>query len=181
VRVTDAGGGAGTWQIQLSPQAATAGAALDLPTQLTVAPGSEAELVAVARAQADAAVGEDYGFILLRRGTDTRKIPYEFFVGRPVVEQMQAKRLVRFQPGDTINGPNRISSYCCPSAPFGPPPDYFGPTMDESGSETTYVTSIDRPVVNLGVAVESATPGALIDPWFRTRCPGLRRHARERQ
>src|SRR5439155_9165882 len=74
--------------------------------------------------------------------------------------------LVRFQAGETVNGPNRISSYCCPSAPFGPPPDYVGPSMDESGTETTYVTSIDQPVANLGVAVEAATPGALIDPWF---------------
>src|SRR5204862_7847660 len=121
-----------------------------------IAPGGEADLVAVARARVDADVGDDYGFILLRRGADTRKIPYEFFVGKPQVELMPAKRLVRFQVGDTINGPNRIGSYCCPSAPFGPPPDYVGPTMDESGAETTYVPRIDRPGVHLGVAVAAA-------------------------
>jgi subtilisin family serine protease len=166
VRVSDAGGGAGTWQVQLAPQAATSGASVDLPATLTIAPGGEAELAAVARAGAGAEVGEDYGFIVLRRGADTRRIPYEFFVGRPLVATIPAKRLVRFQAGDTINGPNRISSYCCPSAPFGPPPDYFGPTMDESGSETLYTTTIDRPVVNLGVAIESASTGSLVDPWF---------------
>jgi subtilisin family serine protease len=166
VRVTDAGGGAGTWQVELTPQAATSGASLDLPPALTVAPGGEAELPAVVHAAADAAVGEDYGFIVLRRGSDTRRIPYEFYVGRPQVEVMPVKKLVRVQAGDTINGPNRISSYCCPSAPFGPSPDYFGPPMDESGSETTYVTSIDRPVANIGVAIESETPGSLVHPWF---------------
>ncbi len=166
VRVTDASGGAGTWQVQLAPQAATAGASLDLPAALSVAPGGEADLVAVARGSADAVAGEDYGFILLRRGDVMRKIPYEFFVGRPQVELMPAKKLVRFQLGDTVAGASRITSYCCPAAPFGPPPDYVGPTMDESGGETTYTTSIDQPVANLGVAVESATAGSLIDPWF---------------
>jgi minor extracellular serine protease Vpr len=166
VRVTDAGGGAGTWQVQLAPQAATAGASLDVPAALALAPGGEADLVAVARAGADAVAGEDYGFILLRRGEVTRRIPYEFFVGRPQVELMPAKKLVRFQLGDTLAGTNRVTSYCCPAAPFGPPPDYVGPTMDESGTETTYATSIDRPVANLGVAVESATAGSLIEPWF---------------
>ena len=166
VRVTDAGGGAGTWQVTLAPQAATAGAAVDLPPALAVAPGGEADLVAVARGSAAAAVGENYGFILLRRGDATRKIPYEFYVGRPQVELMAAKKLVRFQAGETISGPSRIDQYCCPAAPFGPAPDYVGAPMEETGSETTYVTSIAKPVVNLGVAVETSTAGSLIDPWF---------------
>src|SRR3989442_6087618 len=38
--------------------------------------------------------------------------------------------------------------------------------MDETGSETLYVTSIDTPVANLGVSVEAATVGSLVDPWF---------------
>jgi subtilisin family serine protease len=165
-RITDAGGGAGTWDVQLIPQSTTAGASLALPPALVLPPGGEADLVAVARAGSGAAVGEDYGFILLRRGDVTRKIPYEFFVGRPRLELMQAKRLERFQLGDTVNGPSRVRTYCCPAAPFGPPPDYVGPTMDETGTETLYVTSIDHPVVNLGVAVESASAGSLVDPWL---------------
>jgi minor extracellular serine protease Vpr len=166
VRVTDAGGGAGQWQVELEPQAATSGASLELPPLLTIPPGGEAELVAVARGNAGAAVGEDYGFILLRQGSVTRKIPYEFYVGRPQLAQLDAKRLVKFQVGTTIEGPNRVSTYCCPAAPFGPSPDYFGAPMDETGSETLYVTSIDKPVANLGVAVEAAQSGSLVDPWF---------------
>jgi minor extracellular serine protease Vpr len=166
VRITDAGDGAGTWQVGLEPQAATSGASMDLSPALTLAPGGEADLVAVARGSAAAAAGEDYGFVVLRRGTETRKIPYEFYVGRPQIELMPAKKLQKLQLGTTITGTNRVTTYCCPSAPFGPPPDYVGPAMDESGAETTYTTTIDRPVANLGVAVESATAGALIDPWF---------------
>jgi len=159
VRVTDAGDGAGTWQVQLAPQSTSNGAALDVPPALFVPPGGEADLVAVARGSADAAAGEDYGFILLRRGDDTRKIPYEFFVGRPQLGVLQPKQLERFQIGDTVNGPNHVSAYCCPAAPFGPPPDYVGPTMSETGTETLYVTSIDRPVANIGVALETSSPG----------------------
>ena len=69
---------------------------------------------------------------------------YEFFVGRPQLGLLQAKRLERFQLGDTVNGPNRVSAYCCPSEPFGPPPDYVGPPMSETGTETLYVTSIKQ-------------------------------------
>jgi minor extracellular serine protease Vpr len=166
VRVTDAGDGAGTWQVQLAPQSTSGGASLDVPPALFVPPGGEADLVAVARGSADAAAGENYGFILLRRGEDKRKIPYEFFVGRPQLGLLQPKRLERFQLGDTVNGPNRVSAYCCPAAPFGPPPDYVGPTMSETGTETLYVTSIDRPVANIGVALESSSAGSIIDPWF---------------
>jgi minor extracellular serine protease Vpr len=165
-RITDAGGGAGTWQVELHPQAATNGATLELPQALTLAPGGEAELVAVARATAAASAGEDYGFVLLRRGDEMRKIPYEFYVGRPQIELAPARQLKKLQLGTTLTGSNRVTTYCCPSAPFGPSPDYVGPAMDESGSETTYTTSIDRPVANLGVAIESATPGSLVDPWF---------------
>ena len=166
VRVTDAGTGAGTWQVELAAQAATRGASLDVPAALTVAPGGEADLVAIARARADGETGDNYGFILLRRGSVTLRIPYEFYVERPQIELTAAKRLVRFQAGNTIRGTNRVTSYCCPAAPFGPSPDYVGPALDESGAETTYVTSIDRPVANLGVAVESSTAGSLVDPWF---------------
>jgi minor extracellular serine protease Vpr len=166
VRVTDAGDGAGRWQVQLVPQSTSSGASLAVPPALFVPPGGEADLVAVARGGADAAVGEDYGFIVLRRGEVTRKIPYEFFVGRPQLGLLQPKRLERFQLGDTVNGPNRVSTYCCPAAPFSPPPDYVGAPMNQTGTETLYVTSIDKPVANLGVAIEAASAESLIDPWF---------------
>jgi minor extracellular serine protease Vpr len=166
VRVTDAGGGAGAWDVQLAPQKTSAGGSLDVPPALVIPPAGEADLVAVARGSAGAAAGEDYGFIVLRRGEVTRKIPYEFFVGRSQLGLLQAKPLERFQLGDTVNGPNRVSAYCCPSEPFGPPPDYIGPPMNETGSETLYVTSINQPVANVGVAIEASSPGSSVDPWF---------------
>ena len=38
--------------------------------------------------------------------------------------------------------------------------------MNESGAEKLYVTSVNKPIVNLGVAVEASSSGSLIDPWF---------------
>jgi hypothetical protein len=38
--------------------------------------------------------------------------------------------------------------------------------MDESGAEKLYVTSVDRPLVNMGVSVVGASGTSLIDPWL---------------
>jgi minor extracellular serine protease Vpr len=166
VRVSDAGGGEGQWSVELQPQSATSGASLDLPPVLAVPPGGEADLIAVARASADASQGQDYGFIVLRRGIETRRIPYAFVILKPSLEKVDATPLKTLQAGDTSTGPNRVSLYCCPSAPIGAPPDFVGPPMDESGSETLYSTLVKKPLVNMGVAVSLSSGNSLIDPWF---------------
>jgi subtilisin family serine protease len=166
VRVSDAGNGAGTWTAELHPQSATAGATVDVTPAVTIAPGGEGELVVVAHASASAPSGDDFGVIVLRQGEATRKIPYAFVVADPALARVEPAKLQRFQVGDTLNGPNRVDEYCCPSEPFGPPPDYFGKPMNELGAEKLYVTSVNKPLVNLGVAVMESSRGALIDPWF---------------
>jgi minor extracellular serine protease Vpr len=166
VRVSDAGNGAGTWTAELRPQSAGAGASVDVTPVVTVPPGGDGTLVVVARASRSAPAGEDFGTILLRQGAATRKIPYAFVVSRPALELVDAVKLQRAQVGETLNGPNRVDEYCCPSEPFGPPPDYFGKPMNESGAEKLYVTSATRPLVNLGVAVITSSEGSVIDPWF---------------
>jgi minor extracellular serine protease Vpr len=164
-RVSDAGDGAGTWTVQVAPQSTTTDAEVDVPSALAVPPGGEADLAAVARASANAAPGMNYGFIVLQRGDVTRRIPYAFVVTKPALELVDAAALHPFQLGDTLKGPNRVSVYCCPSEPFGPPPDYVGATMDESGAEKLYVTTVKKPLVNFGVSVIAASANALIDPW----------------
>jgi minor extracellular serine protease Vpr len=166
VRIGDAGDGTGRWSVELAPQSATAGASLTLPPFVDVPPGGEGELVAIARASANAISGEDYGFIVLRRGDVTRRIPYAFVVSKPALASVTAQKLTRFVTGDTRQGTSRVSVYCCPSEPFGPPPDYIGKPMNQTGSEHLYVTSVARPLANLGVAVWGSTAGAIVDPWF---------------
>jgi hypothetical protein len=46
------------------------------------------------------------------------------------------------------------------------PPDYTGPSMNESGGEKLYVTTVKKPLVNLGVSVLGSSGNAAIDPWL---------------
>jgi minor extracellular serine protease Vpr len=165
--VQDAGGGAGTWTVQLQPQSASTGASLELPPLITVPPGGSTELSVAARASADAVTGDDYGFVILRQGAVTRRIPYAFFVSRPQLPQQgAAKPLLRLQTGTTRFGASRVDTYRFPGSPFGPPASYTGPPMDEEGAEHVYMTHISEPVVNFGAAVIASSPGSLVDPWL---------------
>ena len=168
--VSDAGGGSGTWTVELRPQSASSGAGLSAPGSVVVGPGGTTDVAISATATAQAAAGDNYGFLALRRGTMTRRVPYAFFVTRPALEAYQARagKLPRQVGGNTINGPNNVNVYRWPSAPFGHPPDYVnGAPVVETGAEKLYlVPHVSRPVVNLGVAVIAATPGSFINPWL---------------
>jgi hypothetical protein len=149
------------------PQAASTGASLEVPAIVTLAPGGRVDIPIAASATAQAAAGDDYGFIVLRRGTATRRIPYAFFVIRPALRDAKPVRLRKFQNGTTAGGVSKVSAYRWPAAPFGYPPSFTGPSMVEDGTEHLYfVPHLDRPVVNLGVSVVSAGPNAVIDPWL---------------
>jgi minor extracellular serine protease Vpr len=166
LELRDAGGGAGTWTVGLTPQAAAAGTSLDVPGSVAVAPGGTAAVVVVARAAAGATSGDNYGFITLTRGSDVRRVPYYFAVIRPGAAVGPVVALRKFQAGDTRVGTSSINQYRFPASPFGPPPAYTGPPMDEPGAEKLYYLHINRPVANAGVAVVAQSAGALIEPWF---------------
>ena len=70
VRLTDAGDGAGTWDVSLAPQAATAGTSIDLPGVIAVPPGGEADVAVVARAAAGAPRGRG---LRVRRAPEGRR------------------------------------------------------------------------------------------------------------
>ena len=166
VRITDSGGGAGVWQVTLGPQSASAGATIDVPGQLSVPPGGEADLSVVVGAPAGATPGDDYGFVILTQGSVARRIPYGFSVTRPGIAGDTVLPLQRFQIGSTAGTGSRVSAYRYPSAPFGPAPTYTGAPMQEDGAEQVYTILLDRPVANVGVSVVDATAGALIDPFM---------------
>jgi minor extracellular serine protease Vpr len=168
VVVSDAGGGGGTWHVELAPQAATAGASVEVPQSIALAPGGSAAVPVIVRAAAGAAQGLNYGFILLRSGAEARRIPYLFFVTRPVFEGAAARKLQIWQEGTTRSGVSRTNLYQFPEWAFGPPPGYTEqPPMDEAGAEKLYTTLVKTPIVNLGVAVIGRSPGtALIHPFF---------------
>ena len=165
VTVADAGGGGGTWAVEIQPQSASAGAVVTAAAA-TVPAGGATQITVRAFAAADAQAGDNYGFVVLRRGETTRRIPYLFLVTRPALERLQPRRLARFQTGTTAQGPSLVDQYRFPAAPFGLPPTHpTGPAMVEDGAEQVYVTTLDRQAANLGVAADLMQEGALIDPF----------------
>jgi minor extracellular serine protease Vpr len=164
--VSDAGGGAGVWAVEVRPQSASTGASIDVPATVSVPPGGTVQLGVAAAATGTAAAGDDYGFIVLRRGATVRRIPYAFFVTRPGLGALTPLKLRRFQLGSTVRGFSNVSVYRWPAFPFRPPPDYVGKPMDEKGAETLYVLRVNDAVANAGVAVVAASQGALIHPWL---------------
>jgi minor extracellular serine protease Vpr len=167
VQLDDAGGGAGTWSVELRPQSASAGATIEPDPQATIAPGGGDRLAVTVRASAGAAAGDNYGFVVLRRGDATRRIPYYFAVTRPGLELRPSQPLREFNTGDTRDGVSHANVYRFPTWPFGPPPDYRnGPAMVQDGAEDLYTILLDEPVVNFGAAVWVSSENAIIDPWI---------------
>ena len=165
IQITDAGGGSGTWSVSVLPQSATSGAGVDVPGILSLPPGGVAALPVSARVTADATPGEQFGFIVLTRGADTRRIPYFFLVSRPSLEAVRPVELKRFQLGTTARGTSRVNVYKYPSQPFGPAANFVGPAMNEDGAEKLYTLHLNRPVANFGVAVTAESAGAVVEPW----------------
>jgi minor extracellular serine protease Vpr len=166
ISIADAGGGQGPWTVEVRPQSASSGAALETPATVTVPPGGTTHLGVAATATSGATAGDNFGFVVLRRGTTVRRIPYAFFVTRPGLAAVTPVRLRRSQVGTTARGFSNASVYRFPALPFGPPPDYVGKPMDEKGAETLYVMRVNDPVANAGVAVTASEQGALIHPWL---------------
>ncbi len=163
--VSDAGNGAGNWTVSVAPQSQTTGVEIDVPGTVALAPGGDVAIPVVVRAAADAGTGENYGFVVLTQNGVQRRVPYGFLLERPALRNLTAVKLKGLQTGSTATGTSTVSVYCCPLAPFGPPPDYSGPTMNEDGSEHLYYVDVNEPIVNLGVSVLASSAGSLIDPF----------------
>jgi len=178
VTVADAGGGAGTWSAEVQPQVATSGATVEV-APFSIGPGGTAVVQMVARASASAPGGDNFGFVLLRRGSDVRRIPYAFSVTRPQLTGVRTTPLKKLQSGDTRQGDDRARVYRWPTSPFAVL-GIFGvdPSVNEDGKETVYSLDIPRQAVNAGVVVVKPeiklnasirallSSNAPIHPWF---------------
>jgi minor extracellular serine protease Vpr len=164
LQVSDAGGGSGVWQVTVEPQAATTGASLTAPGAVSLAPGGETDISVVAHAGAGAAQGENYGFVVLTRGSDTRRIPYLFLVDKPALAGAKVIPLKPGRPvlGNTKVGVDRVTKYRYPVAPFGNAPDTQ--PQDETGDEHVYSMLLNHPVANAGVSM--LVQNGIADPWF---------------
>jgi minor extracellular serine protease Vpr len=178
VTVSDGGGGAGTWTAEIRPQVSSTGATVEA-APVTVPPGGSGIVQIVARASAGAVQGDNFGFVLLRRGSDTRRIPYAFSVSRSSLTGAPIAPLRAVQRGDTRTGEDRASAYRWPTSPFSIL-GIFGvdPSVNDDGREKIYSLEIPRQAVNAGVVVTRPVPklnasitallssNQPIHPWF---------------
>jgi minor extracellular serine protease Vpr len=178
VMISDAGGGAGAWSVEVQPQVASSGATVEAPP-FTLSSGSTAVVQVVARAAAGAPQGDNFGFVVLRRGDVVRRLPYAFSVTRPQLGNAQVAPLRRSQTGDTRTGTDHARVYRWPTSPFGIL-NVFGvdPSVNDDGREKVYSLDIPRQAVNAGVVVvrprirvEASVLSLLssnqpIHPWF---------------
>ena len=163
--LSDTGDGAGSWAVTVEPQAQTAGVTIDVTGPALIAPGGDASIPIVVHAAGTGATGENTGFVVLTQNGVVRRVPYAFLIERPALASLPAVKLKQVQTGNTAVGTSKVSTYCCPSAPFSQPPSFTGAPMNEDGSEHLYWTEIDSPIANFGVSVIAGTPGALVDPF----------------
>jgi subtilisin family serine protease len=178
VTVSDGGGGAGTWTAEIRPQVSSAGATVEA-APVTVPPGGSGIVQIVARASAGAVQGDNFGFVVLRRGGDARRIPYAFSVSRSSLTGAPVAPLRAVQRGDTRTGEDRASAYRWPTSPFSIL-GIFGvdPSVNDDGREKIYSLEIPRQAVNAGVVVTRPVPklnasitallssNQPIHPWF---------------
>jgi minor extracellular serine protease Vpr len=164
--VRDAGNGAGSWTVELRPQSAGAGVAIDVPPTVAIAPGGVANIPITVRADANAGGSDNVGYLVLRRGGVTRRVPYAAFVLRPGLASASARAMRRIETGTTRGRRSLAQTYRFPTAPFGHPPDYgVAPAMREDGAERLYEFRLRRRAMNFGVAVVTESPGSLIHPY----------------
>ena len=116
-----------------------AGVALDVAPALVRCRRAASAAVPVAvRAAADAAAGDDYGFVVLRRGDVVRRIPYVFLVTRPGLARRARPAAAPVQLGDTRNGRHeRARRYRFPARALRPRADYTGAPCSEDGAESS--------------------------------------------
>jgi hypothetical protein len=132
-----------------------------------------------ARASAGATQGDDFGFVVLRRGGDVRRIPYAFSVSRSSLTGAPVTPLKPIQSGDTRSGDDRARVYRWPTSPFSIL-GIFGvdPSVNDDGKEKIYSLDITKQAVNAGVVVVRPAPklnasivallssNQPIHPWF---------------
>ncbi len=152
--ITDAGGGAGTWQVSVQAQTTSPGVSISTPAAITLAPGGQTTLQVVANAAAGASPGDQYGFVVLSRNGISRRVPYGFEVIRPALTSAQVTPLKALQTGDTRTGANLARIYRYPTEPFGIL-GLFGleNTAIEDGAEHVYSIDIPAKTVNFGAVV----------------------------
>jgi hypothetical protein len=110
---------------------------------------------------ADAVAGDGYGFVLLTRGSDVRRVPYWFHVEIPRLgeEPHRTLRKAGVYSGDTAGKKSLVSTYRYPDRGIA-----GGVRLDLSGPEQVFRFVLRKPVLNFGAAVVSHARGVAVSP-----------------
>ncbi len=149
VTLSDAGGGAGTWNVTASVQQGSG--TVNAPTTVTV-PGTLS-----VGATGGTTPGDVSGFVVLTRGTDSRRIPFWFATSAPKLAgeaKLVLKKAGSYR-SSTAGAPSLVATYRYPT---GGDATYAGP-------ERTYRVTIGGRPANFGVVVTSGhvTPHVTFD------------------
>jgi subtilisin family serine protease len=157
VGLTDAGGGAGTWDATVETITAAAGAGLVVASAVSV-PGT---LDLSPTVSTDAAEGDLTGFVRLTRGTDVRRIPFWLRVVRPRLAAATAieLRLPGLHVGDTRGNSSLASRYRYPDVPTG---SVVSAVL--AGPEQVFRVTFTKPAANFGVVIVRRGKGARVEP-----------------
>jgi hypothetical protein len=139
VNLSDAGGGAGDWTVTTIVQQGSGG--LGVAPTVTV-PGTLA-----VTATAGANQGDVTGFVVLTRGTDSRRIPFWFDVSAPKLASEPKTNLTKAgtYKGSTTGAPSLITTYRYPT----------GGDVVYPGPERAYRVVVSGRPANFGVVVLS--------------------------
>jgi subtilisin family serine protease len=156
VALEDAGG-AGTWTVTRTVRHAVAGARLSLPATVEV-PGTLELSVAVS---ATASGGDLEGYVVLRRGTNARRVPFWGHVTAAALSGHQPLALAGpgLVRGTTVGQPALVSRYRYPESPRR-----LGVTTVLRGPERVYTIRLTQAVANFGVVVTSRARSSRVEP-----------------
>jgi hypothetical protein len=157
VVLTDAGGGAGIWNVSIRRSATGRGVSLAAPRTVTV-PGTISFRASASRT---ARTADSTGFLVLTRGSDVRRIPYWLHVS--VRALAREPHILLHGPGvyhgDTRRGRALVSSYRYPSDAAE-----LGVRVRLPGPEQVFRFVLRHPAVNAGAVVTSEAPGVHVSP-----------------
>ena len=155
--LTDAGGGAGTWDVARIVRGAPGGLRFTGPATVTV-PGQLEVVITVPRG---ARAGDLDAYIELRRGAEARRIPVWARVTAASLARHKAGTLAR--PGiyrsTTAGRPSVVSRYRYPETPRG-----IGVTTVLNGPERVFRFRIAKAVANAGVVVTQLGRRSIVEP-----------------
>jgi subtilisin family serine protease len=154
IALTDAGGGAGQWDVAIDQRQGPAGS-ITAPSSVQV-PGALEVTAHSPGQQSDVT-----GFVVLTKGSDSRRLPFWYRSESPQLpkEHHGTLRKTGTYKANTRGRPSLVDTYRYPENPSG-----VGIPADLGGPEQVFTVRLAKPVANFGVAILTQGPGVAIQP-----------------